>query len=143
MQLLRAIHQMLVRFRYPVSLPEEVASSLGVKMGNSLTFQSFLTTCCDCQPKRLSKFMPRLEAERAFTRAVRKERFASSSLYSFYFNEGWLEFELQFDANSLLRRIYVHHKMIADPRGLELPLSVDERYLHHLPRDASDSLYIA
>ncbi len=143
MQLFSSLQQMLVRFRYPVSMPQEVASSLGVQIENNIPFQSFLTKCRTCRPSRLSKFMPRMEAERAFQGALRKERFSSSSLYSFYFNEGWLEFELQFDTNSLLRRLYVHHKLIDDPGVYELTLDIDEQPLLHIQNDTADSLFIA
>ncbi len=139
MQLFSAIQQMLVRFRYPVSMPNEVAASLGIQVENTIPFSNFLSLCQTCRPSRLTKFMPRHEAERAFKGALRKERFSSSSLYSFYFNEGWLEFELQFDTNSLLRRIYVHHKLIDDPGVYELSLDIDEQPM----LDSADGLYIA
>ncbi len=143
MQFFSQLQQMFIRFRYPVSLPEDVAASLGVRIDNNMAFQSFLTKCRDCQPTSLAKFMPRIEAERAFHCAVRKEKFSTSSLYSFYFNEGWLEFELQFDSNSLLRRVYVHHKLISGPGIYELPLSIDETTFLQIQNDTSDSLFIA
>jgi len=141
MQFFSAVRNMLIRFRYPVSLPEDVASSLGVDIENSIEFQNFLTKCHASRPTRLTKFMPRMEAERAFHTALRKEKFSSSSLYSFYFNEGWLEFELQFDANSLLRRVYLHHKLITG--AIELNLMIDEQSLLRITNEAVDGLYIA
>lgn len=66
--------------------------------------------------------MDRSQAEKAFEKAKRKERFGNNSLFSFYFTQGWLEFELQFDESELLRRIYIHHKLISHPNGYELPL---------------------
>lgn len=143
MQFFTAVQQMFVRFRYPVSMPEDVAVSLGVSIENTIGFKNFLTKCRDCQPTRLSKFMPRTEAERAFKGALRKEKFSSSSLFSFYFNEGWLEFELQFDSNSLLRRVYVHHKLISEPGVHELPLPVDEANVLQTQTEPDDSLFIA
>ncbi len=143
MQFFTAVQQMFIRFRYPVSLPEDVAISLGVQIENNIGFKTFLNTCRDCEPTRLAKFMPRMEAERAFHAAIRKEKFSSSSLFSFYFNEGWLEFELQFDSNSLLRRVYVHHKLISEPGIYELQLQIDQNTLHHLQNDTADSLFIA
>ena len=142
MQLFTAFKQMFIRFRYPVSLPEEVAASLGLEIDNTIAFKKFLSACRDCPPKRLAKFMPRCEAERAFHGALRKEKFSSSSLYSFYFNEGWLEFELQFDSTSLLRRAYVHHKLISGTGIDELHLSVDESSIQ-TQNDTADSLFIA
>lgn len=143
MQFFTAVQQMFVRFRYPVSLPEEVALSLGVAIENNIAFKKFLNKCRDCQPTRLAKFMPRMEAERAFHGALRKEKFSTNSLFSFYFNEGWLEFELQFDSSSLLRRVYVHHKLISEPGVYELPLPVDETTLLQIQNDTNDSLFIA
>lgn len=84
-----------------------------------------------------------MEAERAFHGAIRKERFSTSSLYSFYFNEGWLEFELQFDSNALLRRVYVHHKLINDHGVYELQLPVEETNLLQIQNDSQDHLFIA
>ena len=75
--------------------------------------------------------------------ALRKERFSSSSLYSFYFNEGWLEFELQFDADSLLRRVYLHHKLIQDEDTFELRLPINRTIPHSTQNDTQESLFIA
>ncbi len=141
MQFFTAVRQMLIRLRYPVSLPEDVAASLGICIDNRIAFGPFLTTCKDCQPTRLAKFMPRMEAERAFHAALRKEKFSSNSLYSFYFNEGWLEFDLQFDAHGLLRRVYLHHKQIHGVYEINLPI-IDTTPLI-LQNDTQDSLYIA
>jgi hypothetical protein len=67
--------------------------------------------------------MPREEAEAAFQTALRKEKFLHNSLFSYYFNEGWMEFVLQFDEHSRLRRIYIQHKKITQEEGIEIPLS--------------------
>ncbi len=119
----KAAH-VLVRLRYPVSLPEEIASALGIDICNSLRFKKILNllTSPGCCPTTLARFMPRDVAERAFTGALRKDCFSKSSLFSFYFPDGWMEFELQFDEISRLRRIYVHHKLISHHHGFELPL---------------------
>ena len=143
MQFFTAVQQMFVRFRYPVSMPEDVAMALGICVENNIVFKKFLNTCRECQPTRLSKFMPRMEAERAFHGALRKEKFLASSLYSFYFNEGWLEFELQFDTNSLLRRVYVHHKLISGAGIYELSLPIDQTSLLQIQNDSADRLFIA
>ena len=113
-----------VRFRYPVSLPEDVADALGIEMHNSMRFKELLHELTNMHHpcSRLNKFMSRELAERCFLHALRKERFPQSSLFSFYFNEGWLEFELQFDPESRLRRLYVHHKLLSYPSGYELSL---------------------
>ena len=114
-----------IRFRYPVTLPEDVASALGINLSNYITFDKFvsLLTCPSCKPTRLQKYMPREKAEEAFQNAHCKERFKGSSLFSFYFAEGWMEFMLEFDDQSRLRRMYLHHKNIKQERGIEIHLS--------------------
>lgn len=69
--------------------------------------------------------MPRNIAEAAFERAQRKEKFGRNSLFSYYFNEGWLEFNLHFDEHSRLRRIYLQHKDVDQEQGIEISLQQD------------------
>jgi len=118
------LFRLFVRLRYPVALPEEIAEALGIELSNDLAFSQFvsLLTSSNCQPTRLCRFMPRQQVEDAFKSAQKKERFKQDSLYSYYFNEGWLEFVLQFDTESRLRRIYVQHHTIKEERGIEIPL---------------------
>lgn len=125
MDIINYVFEMLVRLRYPVSLPQDIACCLGVEMQNTVRFKDLLAQLTDPTLKldTLTKYMPRSHAERSFSSALRKERFKQSSLYSFYFNEGWLEFELHFDEESRLRRIYIHHRLLPHPAGHELPLS--------------------
>lgn len=121
---LNLFYRLFLRFRYPVSLPEDVAKALGVSFSNYISFEDFVKklTCPSCQPTKLKKFMPREEAEAAFHEALRKERFQHNTLFSYYFNEGWMEFVLQFDEHSRLRRIYIQHKKIVQEEGIEIPL---------------------
>ena len=125
MELFKYVFEMLVRLRYPVSMPQDIACALGIQVQNTVRFRGLLTQLTDpsCKPPNLTKYMPRDKAERCFHHASRKERFQQSSLYSFYFNEGWLEFALHFDETSRLRRLYVHHRLIPHPSGYELPLT--------------------
>lgn len=118
------LFRLFFRFRYPVSMPEDVAEALGVTLTNDLSFEEFIHILIQpqSQPTRLAKFMPRQEAEEAFKRALRKERFKNSSLYSYYFNEGWLEFVLLFDESARLRRVYLIHKQIPAEEGVEIAL---------------------
>lgn len=124
MKALDRFSRFFLRFRYPVTLPEDVAKALGIDISNFLTFDEMV--CCLTNPSlcptRLEKFMLREEAEEAFMEAQRKERFQQCSLYSFYFNEGWLEFKLEFDACSRLRRVYVQHQKIESEEGVEIHL---------------------
>jgi len=117
--------RLFLRLRYPASLPEEIATDLGINTTSFQTFEQFVTqlTHCDFRPKHLTRFMPRANAEAAFQSAQRKERFGRNSLYSYYFHEGWLEFSLHFDEKARLRRVYLQHKHIAAEQGIEIPLN--------------------
>jgi hypothetical protein len=112
-----------LRFRYPVSLPEDIAEALGIPLTNSLSFNEFILRLCNpFSPTRLSKFMPREEAEKAFLKAIRKEKYAEKTVLSYYFSEGWMEIILQFDRESRLRRVYLLHRKIPSEQGVELRL---------------------
>lgn len=104
--------------------------ALGIEVSNFMTFEEFvcLLTCPDCRPTRLTKYMPRFSAEEAFTRAQRIEHFKGSSLYSYYFNEGWLVFILHYDEQNRLSRLYVQHKRIHNDRGIEIHLQQNFSY---------------
>lgn len=114
-----------LRFRYPVTLPEDIAQALGITVSNSIKFDELIKklTSPDCCPTKLKKFMNRSEVEEAFCAAQRKEHFKQISLFSYYFSEGWVEFKLEFDSDSLLRRMYIQHRLIKNERGIELILS--------------------
>lgn len=119
------LYRFFLRFRYPVSLPEDIASALGIDINCYLTFDEFVSRlqCPNFRPTKLKKYMPRELAEDAFHLALRSDRFGQKSLFSYYFNEGWMEFVLQFDEQSRLRRIYLQHKYIQNDIGLEIPLN--------------------
>ena len=118
------LYKLVLRFRYPVSLPGDVAGALGIDVSNYVTYQEFerLISCPSCKPTKLTRFMPRDEAEQAFKSACRKERFQQNTQFSFYFNEGWVEFILKFDNQSRLRRIYLQHKNVQNDAGIEIQL---------------------
>jgi len=122
--IIKKFRLVLLRFRYPVSLPEDIARDLGMTFSEFLTFDELIKHLVDptCSPGRLKKFMAREEAEAAFDLACRKEIFLQNSLFSYYFNEGWLEFVLQFDDQARLRRIYVQHQKIRQEEGAEILL---------------------
>ncbi len=116
--------RLITRLRYPVSLPEDVAQALGVPFSNAQPFKDFVKQLLapTLKPTTLSRFMMREDAERAFGNAPIKERFHRSTLFSYYFNEGWLEFVLKFDDQGSLRRVYMMHKDIPLENGIELRL---------------------
>lgn len=115
--------RLLTRLRYPISLPEEVAADLGLTISNTLTFEEFITCLTNPShpPTKLMRFMPRDEADRLFQTALRKELFKQNSLFSYHFNGGWMEFILQFDEQSRLRRLYIQHKDLK--QKYEIPIS--------------------
>jgi len=116
--------RLFLRFRYPVTLPEDIAYALGIEVSNFDTFDTFIKklTHPSSLPTKLAKYMPKNKVDEAFSHAQKKEHFGSTSLYSFYFSEGWMEFKLEFDPNSLLRRIYIHHRRIQAEQGIEMRL---------------------
>jgi hypothetical protein len=113
-----------------VTLPEDVAKALGIYISNYITFDKLvhLLTCPSCRPTRLKRYMTREKAEEAFQNAHCKELFKGTSLFSFYFPEGWMEFLLEFDNQSRLRRLYLRHKNIKQERGVEILLAAINEY---------------
>lgn len=121
---LEALYRLFLRFRYPVTLPEDIAQDLGIGASNFLSFDQFVRclTSPSCCPTRLIRFMPREKAEETFKAAQRTERFKQNTLISYYFSEGWMEFILHFDEQSRLRRVYIQHKEIEKEQGVEIRL---------------------
>ncbi|MEI8366008.1 MAG: hypothetical protein WCF65_06285 [Parachlamydiaceae bacterium] len=119
------LSNILLRLRYPVALPEEIATDIGVSISNFLSFDEFVSTLANLtsRPLNLKRFMPRDTAEAAFQSAQRKERFGRNSLFYYYFNEGWLEFSLYFDEQSRLRRVYLKHRQLPREQGVEILLN--------------------
>jgi hypothetical protein len=127
MKTLNWLYRVLIRFRYPVTLPEEIATDLGITVSNFVTFNEFVSqlSSLSSRPLSVKRFMPRDAAEAAFKSAQRKEKFCRNSLYSYYFLEGWVEFNLHFDEHSRLRRIYLQHKYVENEEGIEILLHQD------------------
>lgn len=121
---LNRLARLIARFRYPVSLPEEVTEVLGVQVSNFSSFEELIKRLIGskCNPSTLAKYMPRKAAEAAFKRATCIEQFSEKTLVSYFFSEGWVEFILKFDDQSRLRRIYILHKSMNDEQGVEIPL---------------------
>ena len=124
MNLLESLTRLISRFRYPVSLPEEIAHDLGMHLPNSLSFQEFLQLLASPhqRPAKLRKYMSRTLAEATFESALKKEAFKSCSLFSYYFNKGWLVFALYFDEDSRLRRVYLQCPSCISLDGFDLSL---------------------
>lgn len=124
MQLLESLTRLISRFRYPVSLPEDVAHDLGMHLPNTLSFHEFLLLLGSPhqRPAKLRKYMSRTIAEAMFESALKKENFRSCSLFSYYFNKGWLVFALYFDEDARLRRIYLQCPNCVSIDGFDIPL---------------------
>lgn len=121
---MNVLSRVLQRFRYPVTLPQDITSALGIKLADSLTFDEFLHQLCtpSWQPSRLKRWMPRSQAEEAFSQAQRKERFGENSVFSYYFSQGWVIFILRFDNMSRLRNLELRHEKIEQENGVQIPL---------------------
>lgn len=129
MALLEALTRLISRFRYPVSMPEDVAHDLGFHLPNTLSYSDFLSLLNTTQyrPTRLWKMMPRELAEATFQSALKKESFKSSALFSYYFNKSWLVFALYFDEDSRLRRVYLQCPSCVSMKSFDIPL--DEEFV--------------
>lgn len=116
--------RLMFRFRYPVCCPKDLSQALGVSLPNCLSFQQLIEVLSHggYRVASLEKFMLRDKAEATFSNAQRIERFPSNTLVSYYFNEGWLEFNLHFDDHGRLRRLYLNHQDIAQLQGIEIAL---------------------
>jgi hypothetical protein len=116
--------RIMQRLRFPVTLPQDITQALGIKLPDPLSFDEFfknlITT--DSIPSKLSKWMPRSQAEAPFYRAQRKERFHENTIFSYYFNEGWLIFILRFDDQGRLRGLQMRHERIKGDEGIQIPL---------------------
>ena len=124
MHLLKSLTRLISRFRYPVSLPEDIAHDLGMYLPNTLNFQKFLQLLSSPhhRPAKLRKYMSRGVAEATFESALKKEAFKSCSLFSYYFNKGWLVFALYYDEDSRLRRVHLQCPACTSIEGFDLPL---------------------
>lgn len=122
--LLYPIKCFLLRWRYPVCCPEDISKALGLTLTNQLSFDELLCklTSPHCHVNSLYKFMTRSSAETAFHNALKIEVFPHSTLVGYYFSEGWMEFNLHFDDENRLRRLYVQHQCIPESEGVEISL---------------------
>ena len=123
--MLESLTRLVSRFRYPVSLPEDVSRDLGIHLPNTLNFPDFLKLLASPHhhSSKLCKYLPRHRAEAVFELALKKEKFKSCSHFSYYFNKGWLVFSLCFDEEARLRRVYIQCPACETlEEGFELPL---------------------
>ena len=128
MQIVENLTRLISRFRYPVSLPEDLAKDLGVKLVNTVNFRQLLRILhsSDLRCNRLKRLMSRAQAEAIFRSALKKESFKSSSLFSYYFNKSWLVFALYFDEKDQLRRLYVQCPSCSNFEGFDIHLEEEQ-----------------
>lgn len=126
--LLYPLKRLMMRWRYPVCCPEDISQALGMRLTNQLTFDELVCkiTSPHCSVNSLYKYMHRSTAEAAFCNALRVECFHNSTLVSYYFTEGWLVFNLQFDKDGKLNRLFLQHQCIPDRQGIEIALKNPE-----------------
>jgi hypothetical protein len=136
MQLLENISRLLSRFRYPVSLPEDIAADLGISLSNHLSFDALIESLSSLSPSTLSKWMPRFKAENVFQSAIRKEIFKSCSLFSYKFNQGWVVIALYFNEEARLTRVFLQSP--SSETDLDLK---DEYLINHASKLAISSLH--
>ncbi|MCH9609057.1 MAG: hypothetical protein S4CHLAM45_08180 [Chlamydiales bacterium] len=129
MTMLNAFTRLVSRFRYPVSMPEDVAQDLGLLLPNTLSYCDFLSLLNTAQyrPTKLWKMMPRELAEMTFKSALKREEFRSSTLFSYYFNKSWLVFALYFDEDSKLRRLHLQCPSCVSVKSFDILL--DEEFV--------------
>lgn len=131
----KSFSRLLIRFRYPGTLPEELARDLGIKLPHRGLLKELVIALMSSLPKsrRLSLHMSRDRAEASFKFAVKKEKFHSTTLFSYYFSEGWLVFTLYFDQEGRLGRLQ-----------LQTPFNVSSHYDLPLPSEkiSTNSAYI-
>lgn len=131
MKFLDSCLRLFCRFKYPISLPEDVATALGVSVSNFVPFDLLIKTVSanSTRPKSLKKYMPRREAEQAFKAALKVERHRDRSIYSYYSNNNWVEFSLVFDQDGRLRHLFMKHNDSAFfEKGIEIPLDTTPFY---------------
>lgn len=113
----------LIRIRYPRSMPEDIAAALGISSDQPVDWQQVLSHLqgSGWAPPRLHRLMARVHAEAAFSSALQIEEFTHTALCSYHLAGGWLTFDLHFDLDQRLRRLYVRHPSLGgEPRELSL-----------------------
>jgi hypothetical protein len=123
MKVLHRVGRVLSRFRYPVSLPEDVSKAVGLPLSNLQSFDKMLSQLTASNVTTIRRHMPRDQVKQLFEGATRKEYFSGSALFSFWFPSGWLEFSIHFDRCDRVRRVCLLHKNLDSE--VELPLAAE------------------
>lgn len=120
--MITSLYQLIEHIRYPISHPADVLRALGIQPRKSFNFRQFLQHVVTQSPRTLYRRMLRTDAEKIFKTAYKKEVFHHTTIISYCFCQGWLEFILEFDTKDLLRRLYVQHRLLNSAHSLELEL---------------------
>jgi hypothetical protein len=101
--------RLVKRFQHPRSWVKDVADDLGVQLPPDVSLEAMLLHLQgkDFRPRSLFLSMPRRRAEEAFQKALKKEVYESCSLFSYYFDPGWLVMALYFDQFQHLSKVFV------------------------------------
>ena len=115
----------LLKLRYQGSTLDEVNDALGIDIPSSFSFMRFLNSVSLGDPcsRRLKKFMPRHKAEAIFFKAVAKDSYRNDTYFSYSFSSGYLEVHLAYDCQSRLRRAYMLHRLLREPKEIHLSCS--------------------
>lgn len=128
MLLIEAVSKFLTRLKFPGSMPGDVISDLGLPIPKCVSFAQFSILLKKYQGSslHLSKYMHRYDAEKLFRHPCKKEVFTSSTLYSYYFLEGWVLCSLYFDQQSELRRVSLYLPSAKGLKQCSLDLKLSE-----------------
>ena len=120
----QGMYRAVAHLKHPISLPEDIGYALSFPVSNFVSTSELLTILKSdgFMPHNLSRFMQREKAELYFHKAITKDYFMDRSIFSYSFHNNFVEFVLEFDADSRLRRLYLRHDSILMQKGKELPL---------------------
>lgn len=126
MHFLDLILDLVHRFSHPGSLPNDVAYDLGLEVYGRLSVNELLQMLKN--PTHLKKYMKKGLADQLFVHAQRKDIFKLTSRFTYFFNQGLLEFVLDFDSDEQLRRAYATFHNSKGNLMVELPLPTTPFY---------------
>lgn len=126
----KSLIRLMSRFRYPVSLPEEIACDLGLMIPNTIQCKDLIRflSSPNLPPIKLKKYMPRFRAESHFRSPVKSESFPNRTLFSYYLGKGWVVVSLYYDDQALLRRVSLQFPKNLEDISLDLPLLEDSSF---------------
>ncbi len=130
MKFLDSCLRLFCQFKYPLSLPDEVALAIGMRQANFIPFDLLCKTITPPRdaPKALKKYMNRKEAEKVFKSALSRKFEPLQSHFSYTVDGTTVNFTLHFDQNERLRRLVVQREEIYFAKGIDIPLETSPFY---------------